>query len=74
VRFILDFISGWNPYVSILYEHPREESSSRPKEEVLIAKLESFQSQDLAINPKPSILKNSPREEVIPPLQIPFRW
>jgi hypothetical protein len=34
----------------------------------LIAKSQSLQSQDLAINSKPS-LQNLPREEEIPPLE-----
>ena len=40
------------------------------KGEVLIAKSQSLQSQDLAITPKSSILQNPPREEVILPLKI----
>ena len=38
----------------------------------MIAKSQPLQSQDLAINPEPSIPQNHPREEEIPPLEIPF--
>ena len=37
----------------------------------MIAKSQPFQSKDLAINPEPSIPQNLPREEEIPPLEIP---
>jgi hypothetical protein len=37
----------------------------RQENEVLIAKSQPLQSQDLAIDPKPSIPQNSPREEEI---------
>jgi hypothetical protein len=56
-RFIFDELSGWNPYTSFLYDHPKEEkkSSSSHKGEVLIAISPSLQSQGLAIKPKPSM-------------------
>ena len=38
----------------------------------MIAKPQPLQSQDLAINPEPSIPQNPPKEEEIPPLEIPF--
>ena len=37
----------------------------------MIAKSQPLQSQDLAINPKPSIPQNHPKEEEIPPLEFP---
>ena len=37
----------------------------------MIAKPQPLQSQDLAINPKPLIPQNPPREEEISPLEIP---
>ena len=36
-----------------------------------IAKSQPLQSQDLAINPKPSKPQNPPREEEIQPFEIP---
>jgi hypothetical protein len=38
----------------------------------LIAKSQPFQSQDLAINPEPSIPQNPPSKEEISPLEIPI--
>ena len=72
-RTILDKIIGNTPYTGIHDEHPEEEKESSPEEEeeVLIAKPQPLQSQGLAINPKPSIPQNPPREEGIPPLGIP---
>ena len=72
-RAMLDRISGKTPCTSIHNELPEEENESSPKqeEEVLIAKSQPLQSQDLAINPKPPIPQNPPREEGIPPLKIP---
>ena len=72
-RTILDRIRGKTPYTSIHDELSEEEKESSPdqEEEVLIAKLQPLQSQDLAINPEPSIPQNPPREEEIPPLEIP---
>jgi hypothetical protein len=57
LRQVFDKLSGWNPYTSILYDHPKEEkkSSSSHKREVLIAISPSLQSQGLAIKPKPSV-------------------
>jgi hypothetical protein len=54
---MLNKISEKTPCTSIYYELPEEEKESSPEqeEEVLIAKLEPLQSQDLAINPEPSI-------------------
>jgi hypothetical protein len=56
-RFVFDELSGWNPYTSILYDHPKEEkkSSFGHKRKVLIAISPSLQSQGLAIKPKPSM-------------------
>ena len=72
-RTILDKIIAKIPCTSIHDELPEEEkkSSSEQEEEVLIAKSQSLQSQDLAINLEPSIPQNPPREEEIPPLEIP---
>jgi hypothetical protein len=44
-------------------------ATPRQEKEVLIAKSQPLQSQDLAIDPKPSIPQNPPREEEIPPLE-----
>jgi hypothetical protein len=65
-RSMLDRISGKTPYTSIHNELPEEEKKSSPEqEEVLIAKSEPLQSQDLAINPEPSMPQNPnpPQEE-----------
>ena len=69
---MLDRISGKTPCTSIHNELPEEEkeSSSKQEEEVLIAKSQPLQSQDLAINPKPLVPQNSPREEEIQPFEI----
>jgi hypothetical protein len=40
----------------------------------LIAKSQPFYSQDLAINPEPSIPQNHSREEEIPPLETLFEF
>jgi hypothetical protein len=55
------------PHERIHDELLEEEKKSSPEqeEEVLIAKSRPFQSQDLAINPEPSIPQNFPREEEI---------
>ena len=53
-RSMLDRISGKTPCTSIHNELPEEEKESSPdQEEVLIAKSQPLQSQDLAVNPKP---------------------
>ena len=72
-RTILDKIIGITPYTSIHDELLEEakESSPEQEEEVLIAKSQPFQSQDLAINLKALIPQNPPRKEEIPPLEIP---
>ena len=71
-RTILDKIIGHIPYTSIHDELPEEEKeSSLHQEEVLIAKSQPFQSQDLAINLKALIPQNPPRKEEIPPLESP---
>jgi hypothetical protein len=44
-------------------------ATPRQEKEVLIVKSQSLQSQDLAINTKPSIPQNPLREEEIPPLE-----
>jgi hypothetical protein len=56
-RSMLDKISGKTLCTGIHNELPEEEKKSSPKqeEEVLIAKSEPLQSQDLAINPEPLI-------------------
>ena len=71
-RSILDRISGKIPYTSIHAELLEEENESSPDQEkkVLIAKPQPLQSQDLAINPEPSIPQNLPWEEEIQPFEI----
>jgi hypothetical protein len=72
-RSMLDRNSGKTPYTSIHNELSEEKKKSSPKqEEVLIAKLEPLEFQDLAINPKPSISQNPnpPKEEEIQPFEI----
>ena len=56
-RSILDKISGKTPYNSNHNKLPDKEKKSSPdqEEEVLIAKAQPLQSQDLVINPKPPI-------------------
>jgi hypothetical protein len=56
-RAILNKISEITPCTSIHNELSEEETESSPKQEekVLIAKSQPLQSQDLSINPKPSI-------------------
>jgi hypothetical protein len=53
---MLDRISGKTPCTSIHNELPQEEKklSSDQEEEVLIAKSQLLQPQDLPINPEPS--------------------
>ena len=50
------------------------QQSPEQEEDVLIAKSQPLQSQDLAINPEPSMPQNlnPPKEEKIQPLEIPF--
>ena len=71
-RTILNKIIGCIPYTSIHDELSEEEKKSSPEqeEEVLIAKSQPLQSQDLAVNPEPSIPQNPPREEEIQPFKI----
>jgi len=74
-RFVLDHINGHTP--CIIKNHNElleEEKESTPKqeEEVSIAKLKPFESHNLAINPKPSVLQIPSREEEIIPLGIHF--
>ena len=66
-RSMLDRISGKTPCTSIHNELPEEEKESSPEqeEEVLIAKSQPLQSQDLAVNPKPSISQNPLSKEEI---------
>ena len=56
-RSMLNRISGITPCTSIHNKLLEEEKESSPEQEneVLIAKSQPLQSQDLAINPKPSI-------------------
>ena len=63
-RAMLDRISGNTPCTNIHNEIPEKEKKSSPnqEEEVLIAKSQPLQSQDLAINSKPPIPKN-PQEK-----------
>ena len=73
-RSMLNRINGITPCTSIHNELFEKENESPPKqeEEVLIAKSQPLQSQDLVVNPKLSIPQNPPREEGIPPLEIPI--
>ena len=63
-RTILDKIIGKIPCTSIHDELPEEEkeSSLKQEEKVLIAKSQPLQSQDLTVNPEPSIPQNPTRE------------
>ena len=72
-RTILDKIIGKIPCTSIHDEVPKEEKKSSPdqEDEVLIAKSQPLQSQNLDVNPEPSIPQNPQREEEIPPLECP---
>jgi hypothetical protein len=69
-RFVL--ISRHTPCTSLYDKLLEEEKELSPKleEEVFIATLQTFQSHDLAIHPKPVVLQNHLREEVILPLEI----
>ena len=68
---MLDRISGKTPYTSIHNELPEKDKESSPKQEdVLIAKSQPLESQDLTINPEPSIPQNPPKEEEIEPFEI----
>jgi hypothetical protein len=73
-RTILDKIIRHISYTSIYDDLLEKEKKASPdqEEEALIAKSQPFQSQDLAINSKPSIPQNPPGKEEIPPLEIPF--
>jgi hypothetical protein len=74
-RAMLDRISGKTPCTSIHNELPEKEKKSSPdqEEKVLIAKSQSLQFQDLAINPEAPIPQNHSREEGIPSLEIPVK-
>ena len=65
---LIDLMSGKSP--SIYIPEKEKESVPRQEEEVLIAKLQPLRSQTLAIDPNPSILQNSLREEGIPTLNL----
>ena len=56
-RTILDRIIGKTPCTNIQVElsEEKKESSPEQQEEVLIAKSQPLQSQDVAINPEPPI-------------------
>ena len=66
-RSMLNRISGRTPCTSIPNKLPEEEKESSPEQEdeVLIAKSQPLHSKGLAINPKPSIPQNPPKEEGI---------
>ena len=57
---MFDRISGKTPCTSIHNELPKVEKESSPDqvEEVLIAKSQPLQSQDVGINPEPPIPQN----------------
>ena len=66
-RDLIDSLSGKFPSIYI----PEKEKEPVPRqEEVSIARLQPLQFQTLAIDPKPSISQNSPREEGIPTLNL----
>ena len=71
---MLDRISEKTRCTSIHNELPEEEkeASLEQEEKVLIVKSQPLQSQDLAINPQPSIPQNlnPPRKEEIQPFEI----
>ena len=69
-RDLIDSLSGKFP--SIYIPQKEKESVPRQEEEVSIARSQPLQSQTLAINPKPSIPHNSPREEGIPTLNLSY--
>jgi hypothetical protein len=76
VRLVLDKILERTTCTSIHDELLEEEKESSPEQEdeVLIAKSQPFQSQDLAISPESSISQNPLREEEIPPLESSFEF
>jgi len=61
-------MSGKSPRTYI--PEKEKEPVPRQEKEVLIARSQPLQSQTLAIDPKPSIPQNSPREEGIPTLNL----
>jgi hypothetical protein len=69
-RFVL--ISRHTPCTSLHDELIEEKKELSPKQEekVSIATLQTFQFYDLAIHPKPVVLRNPLREEEILPLEI----
>jgi hypothetical protein len=77
-RSMLDKISGKTSCTSNHNKLLKKEKESSPEQEekVLIAKSQPLQSQDLAVNLKPSIHQNPPREEEIQPFgnSLNFRF
>ena len=73
-RSMLNRINGITPCTSIHNELLEKENESTPEQEdeILIAKSQPLQSQDLVVNLELSIPQNPPREEGIPPLEIPI--
>ena len=71
-RSMLDKISGKTPCTSIHNELPEKEKESSPKqeEELLIAKSQPLQSQNLTVNLEPSIPQNPLRKEEIQPFKF----
>ena len=67
-RDLIDSFSG--KFHSIYIPEKEKEPVHRQEEEVSIARSQPLQSPTLAINPKPSIPLNSPREEGIPTLNL----
>jgi hypothetical protein len=65
---LIDLMSGKSP--SFYIPEKEKEPVPRQEEEVSIARSQPLQSQTLAIDPKPSIPQNSPREEGIPTLNL----
>jgi len=67
-RDLIDSLSGKFPSIYI----PEKEKKPIPRQEneVSIARSQPLQSQTLAIDHKPSISQNSPREEGIPTLNL----
>jgi len=67
-RDLIDSLSGKFP--SIYIPEEKKEPVPRQEEEVSIARSQPLRSQTLAIDPKPSIPQNSPREEGIMTLNL----
>ena len=63
-RYLLDIMSRQTPCLNTHKLLPEKELISRQEKEVLIAKSQPLQSEDLAIDPKISIPQNPPTAEI----------